>query len=123
MASYDGIRYSQAGQSRIQSFSFVLSVFLCALLCIGFAVSSFEVVQQSDIVELDDKVNPNEASVSSLIRLPGIGLARAEAIVDYRNNFIVGERSRAFRNCDDLQKIKGIGPKTAEDMCQWLKFE
>ena len=29
----------------------------------------------------------------------------------------------AFKNCNDLRNIKGIGPKTAENMCEWLRFE
>lgn len=123
MASYNYIQHSQAGQNRIQSFAFVIGVSLCTLLCVGFAVSSFEAVRQSGIIELDERINPNEAPVSSLVRLPGIGVARAEAIAAYRNNFIAGERSKAFQNCDDLQKIKGIGPKTAENISQWLRFE
>jgi outer membrane protein assembly factor BamB len=31
--------------------------------------------------------------------------------------------SLAFQNCDDLQKVKGIGPKTVENIREWLKFE
>jgi DNA uptake protein ComE-like DNA-binding protein len=30
---------------------------------------------------------------------------------------------RTFRNCDDLQKVKGIGPKTVQNISHWLKFE
>jgi DNA uptake protein ComE-like DNA-binding protein len=30
---------------------------------------------------------------------------------------------RIFRICEDLEKVKGIGPKTAEGICEWLKFE
>lgn len=124
MASNNYIRHSEAGQNRIQSFAFVISVFVCALLCTGFAISSFEAVRQSSVIELDERINPNEASVSSLVRLPGIGISRAEAIVAYRNNFSKEDSSsRAFRNCDDLQKIKGIGPITVQNISEWLTFE
>jgi len=57
-----------------------------------------------------------------LARLPGIGLVRAEAIIAYRENFYDNE-ARPFRDCDDLQKVRGIGPKTAANICEWLKFE
>jgi len=58
------------------------------------------------------------------MRLPGIGDVRVKAIIAYRENFSKkNSNSGAFRNCDDLQKVKGIGPKTAEDICEWLKFE
>ena len=124
MASYNYIRHSEASQNRIQSFAFVISVSVCALFCIGFAVSSFGAVRQSSIIELDERINPNEASMSSLVRLPGIGISRAEAIAAYRNNFSKEDSSsQTFGNCDDLQKIKGIGPKTASNISEWLTFE
>ena len=124
MASYNYIRHSEASQNRIQSFAFVISVSVCALLCTGFAVSSFEAVRQSSVIELDERINPNEAPVSSMVRLPGIGISRAEAIAAYRNNFSKEDSSsQTFGNCDDLQKIKGIGPKTVLNISKWLTFE
>ena len=124
MESENYIQHSEASQNRIQSFAFVIGVFGCALLCAGFGVSSFKTVRLLDIIELDERVNPNEAPVSSLVRLPGIGIARAEAIVAYRNKFKPADgNSRAFENCADLQKIKGIGPKTTQNIGQWLIFE
>jgi competence ComEA-like helix-hairpin-helix protein len=115
---------AEVRQSRIQTFAFVISVCGCVLLSIGFAASSLVAVRQSSLIELDEKINPNNAPIASLVRLPGIGTSRAEAIVVYRNNFSKEDNdSRAFRNCEDLQKIKGIGPKTAENISEWLKFE
>ena len=118
------IRKSEIGQSRIQSFAFVISVCGCALLSLGFAASIFVAVRQPSVIELDEKINPNEAQIASLVRLPGIGVSRAEAIVAYRNNFSnKGSSKVAFRNSDDLQKVKGIGPITVQNISQWLKFE
>jgi competence ComEA-like helix-hairpin-helix protein len=97
---------------------------VCALLSTGFSASSFLSLREPSILVLDESINPNEAPVSSLIRLPGIGISRAEAIVAYRNDFSKEDiGSRAFGNCDDLQKIKGIGPKTVQNIGQWLTFE
>jgi len=113
-----------ARQKRIQSFAFVISVCVCVLFSVGFAVSSLSQFQQSREIALDERINPNEAPMVSLVRLPGIGIGRAEAIVAYRENFGERELNRpAFRNCDDLQKVRGIGPKTVENISQWLKFE
>lgn len=120
MVSENFIRQSEIGQSRIQSFAFVISVWVCALLSLSFAASSFVAVGQPSVIELDEKINPNEAQIASLVRLPGIGVSRADAIVVYRNNFI---NKAAFRNSDDLQKVKGIGPITVQNISQWLKFE
>lgn len=54
-------------------------------------------------------VDINTADAATIAKeLKGIGLNRAQAIVDYR------EKNGAFRSVDDLRKIKGIGAKTLE---------
>jgi DNA uptake protein ComE-like DNA-binding protein len=48
----------------------------------------------------------------------------AQAIVTYRQQFREqGNGDFAFRDCNDLDKVKGIGPLTARNMCEWLKFQ
>jgi len=117
------IQKSYADRTRIQSFAFVIAVFVGVL----FGGSSFflSLADSGQLceIELDSCINPNDAPVASLVRLPGIGIGRAKAIVSYRNNFTEkAGNSRAFRNHDDLQKVKGIGPKTVQNISQWLKF-
>lgn len=58
----------------------------------------------------DGKIILNEASVDELTRLPGVGQARAEAIVALR------ERLKGFRKVSDLLRIRGIGWRTLEKM-------
>jgi len=114
----------QTGQNRIQSFAFVIAVGVCVLFSIALAASGLLGVGQSCQIVLDEQINPNDAPLASLVRLPGIGIGKANAIVAYRENFDQkNSDSRAFRDCDDLQKVKGIGPKTAQKICEWLKFE
>jgi len=50
----------------------------------------------------------NRASEADLQQLPGIGPAKARAIVEHR------ERYGPFRSVDDLLNVKGIGPKLLE---------
>jgi len=109
-------------QDRIQSFAFVAVVM--AALCIScfWVVHSSKLTYSDNVAQLDRMVNPNDASVASLIRLPGVGLAKAQAIVTYRESIKDGQ-SGAFHNCQDLQKVNGIGPKTAEDLGEFLRFE
>jgi competence protein ComEA len=50
-------------------------------------------------------VNLNTATKDELVALPGVGPAKAQAIVDYRN------QHGPFRSLDELRKVKGIGEK------------
>ncbi|MFA4136829.1 MULTISPECIES: helix-hairpin-helix domain-containing protein [unclassified Brevibacillus] len=50
-------------------------------------------------------INLNTATADELMSLPGIGEARAKAIVDYRS------KQGPFRSADDLKQIEGIGEK------------
>jgi competence protein ComEA len=70
---------------------------------------------------LPQRINPNTASMASLVRLPGVGRARAMDIIHYRQNQKPNEL--VFHSADDLQKIRGIGPKTAAALGPWLTFE
>jgi len=115
---------TNTGQNRIQSFAFVIAVSVCVLFSIGFAASTLRRLGQSYEIELESRINPNDAPPASLVRLPGIGIGKAGAIAAYRENFSRRNgNTPAFQNPDDLQKVKGIGPKTAENISEWLKFE
>lgn len=116
----------QTRQNRIQSFAFVISVCLAVCFSFGFIsnLGRDELAFDRCDIELEGRINPNDAPIESLIRLPGLGIGRAGAIVAYRENFNgKNAGSPAFQNCDDLQKIKGIGPKTVQNISEWLKFD
>ena len=124
MATNNFGQQTQTGQNRIQSFAFVIAAGACVLFSIALTASGLLGVGQSCQIVLDEQINPNDAPSASLVRLPGIGIGRAGAIVAYRDNFgKKNSNSRTFRNCEDLQKVKGIGPKTVENISEWLKFE
>lgn len=52
-----------------------------------------------------ERLDPNLAPAVELERLPGIGAARARAIVEAREE-------EPFRSLDDLARVPGIGPAT-----------
>ena len=55
------------------------------------------------------RVDLNSASVEELAKLPGIGPAKAQAIVSHRS-------TDPFRRPEDLRNVKGIGDKLYEQL-------
>jgi len=54
-----------------------------------------------------ERIDLNRASVAELMRLPGIGRSRAEAILAHR-------QKSPFRSPGDVVQVKGIGPAWVE---------
>lgn len=57
--------------------------------------------EKNDVVK-NDKININEADINELTTIPGIGEAKAKAIIEYRNK-------KKFTNIDDIKNVEGIG--------------
>jgi competence protein ComEA len=63
-------------------------------------------------------VNVNTADAKTLAReLDGVGMAKAEAIVSYR------EKNGPFKSASDLARVKGLGKKIIEQNRSNLRFE
>lgn len=83
------------------------SILAAALLCfsLGLTLPVFAEVESAPLVS----VSINNASAAEIAEtLSGIGLAKAEAIVSYR------EENGSFESIEQLQMVKGIGPATIE---------
>lgn len=64
--------------------------------------------------EKDGKININEADETVLQTLPGIGRAKAQAIIEYRN------QNGPFQKIEDLMNVSGIGQKTFEKLADFI---
>ena len=73
---------------------------LCGLVVAGTGRGAFA----AGAAPAAARVNINSASADELASLPGIGPAKAKAIIDHRSE-------QPFRTPDDLRKVKGIGDK------------
>ncbi|MFP7493571.1 ComEA family DNA-binding protein [Terribacillus saccharophilus] len=60
--------------------------------------------------EAADKININQADAQELTELNGVGEAKAQAIITYR------EESGPFTSVDQLMEVPGIGEKSLENM-------
>ncbi|MCE5230915.1 ComEA family DNA-binding protein [bacterium] len=63
----------------------------------------------------DKRIDINRAGLVELDRLPGIGPAKARAIIETR------DRLGGFRSIEQLDEVKGIGPATIERLRPLIK--
>jgi competence protein ComEA len=61
-------------------------------------------------------LDPNRATAEELTLLPGIGPARAAAIVAERTR-------RPFQRPEEIERVHGIGPRTVDKLRPWLQIE
>jgi competence protein ComEA len=83
---------------------------LVAVLCVTAAGAE-------DARKLQGVVNVNTASVEELQLLPGVGEARARAIVDLR------KQRGGLKSLGDLRDVKGIGDASLERLRPYVAFD
>jgi competence protein ComEA len=62
-------------------------------------------------------ININKADQKTLATLPGIGDAKAEAIIQYRKD------NGEFKSPKDITHVKGIGPKVYEKLSKEITIK
>lgn len=67
--------------------------------------------------ELDFKIDLNDSTWVEWSQLPGIGPVLSHRIVEDR------EKNGPFRNIDDLDRVKGIGPKKIDALRPYVRVE
>lgn len=61
------------------------------------------------LADLKEPINVNQASQAELRKLPGIGAILSQRILEVREK-------AAFKSVEDLRRVRGIGPKTLENI-------
>lgn len=67
--------------------------------------------------EDNSKININIANVSDLDKLPGVGEATANKILNYR------EEKGQFKSIEEIKNVNGIGDKKYEDIKEMITIE
>jgi competence protein ComEA len=62
----------------------------------------------------DYRIDLNQATWVELMQLPRVGETLAQRILEYR------EEHGPFQSVEELDNVKGIGPKTVEQLRPWL---
>lgn len=68
------------------------------------------------VEEIKVQMSINEAAMSELMNLPGIGPSIAQRIVEYR------EMNGEFKKLEDVKKVKGIGDKLFQKILPYIKL-
>jgi competence protein ComEA len=75
-----------------------LALLFGALLCLAGAATAGG-------KQIEGVININQATAAQLQLLSGVGPAKADKIIEYR-------QKHPFRTVEELGRVKGIGPKT-----------
>jgi DNA uptake protein ComE-like DNA-binding protein len=110
-----------AEHNTIESLSYLLACVVALAFAISFSFAVLEGADEATAVRLQRWINPNDAPTASLVRLPQIGVTRAEKIIAYRQANAGDEP--AFTCPDDLKNVKGIGPVIVRQLADYLRFE
>jgi competence protein ComEA len=105
---------------------FFRTLFAALALSLAFAAPPAHAQDKDTSVEVDPSeqapaasgfVNLNTASEEELMRLPGVGPAKAKAILELRS------RMSGFKKVEDLMRVKGIGRKTFRKLAPMLRLQ
>lgn len=76
-----------------------------------------QLTKDAAVVQSSNKLKLNQASVEQLTAVPGLGKAKAQAVVDYINE------KGPIRSEAQLTEVKGIGEKLAARVAQYVSFD
>ncbi|WP_230409120.1 ComEA family DNA-binding protein [Zooshikella harenae] len=87
----------------------------CIVMVFALATASFSFAD--DEAAVLQSININTATVEQIADvLVGVGPSKAQAIVDYREEF------GAFGSLDEVEQVKGIGKKTLDKNKEKISF-
>ena len=68
-------------------------------------------------LEKTGKININKATLKELMEIPGIGEARANAIIEYRT------KNGSFKSVEDIKKVNGFGDNLFDSIKDYISID
>ncbi len=90
---------------------------LALLASCSVAIAALSAPTDDAPPQLSGVVNLNTATVDELELLPGIGEARAQAVVALR------KQRGGFKSVEELKEVKGIGDKALEQLRPFVRLD
>lgn len=89
---------------------------LVAVLVSTLSGNTSNPIETPEVTVTPYLININTADKDELDLLDGIGPALAGRIIEYRNE------NGPFKSADELSEVSGIGPKTVENIKDYIEF-
>lgn len=90
---------------------------LALLASCSLALTAFSAPTDEAAAKLTGVVNLNTATADELQLLPGIGAARAQAVIGLR------KQRGGFKSVDELKDVKGIGDSALEKLRPFVRLD
>jgi competence protein ComEA len=90
---------------------------LALLAACSLAVAAAAAPPEEQAPSLTGVVNVNTATADELQLLPGVGAARAQALIDLR------KQRGGFKSLEELKEVKGIGDGALERMRPFVRLD
>lgn len=119
----DGERAWRRYHMLIAAVIFVIIVVDIVIIAHRFLGTEDLELQLDAIRDLKLQLDPDIASAQALAELPGLNIRQARGIVELRNR--AGNRApgqRFYASLEDIDAVRGIGPKTLEKIGDYLYF-
>lgn len=114
------IQNTPALQIKTSSVNSEMQAFNRASHALNAAVTELDVVKpdvQVESINVDGKININQATSAALQQLPGVGPALADRIIAYRTEH------GPFTQVEDLTLVRGIGTKMFEKIAKTISTD
>lgn len=116
------VTYMSAADQPVRSANTVALMVMLWLTIAGVALWAPVDGRDAPLPAARSCIDPNTAPWWELSLLPRVGYATAQAVIDHRASLAADERKPgpSFKTANDLQAVRGIGPKTAQRIKPFL---